>query len=153
MLLLPAMKSRQGNVLHLSVSVHRREGVSISGRPPWTETVMDRDPLDRDPPWTEIPPNRDHLDRDPHGQRSPQTETTWTETPWTETPWTETPMDRDPLDRDPHGQRSLLGQRPPKLHTVTSGRYISYWNAFLLRLISPWAKANVKAKFIFDYSR
>ena len=36
---------------------------------------------------------------------------------------TETPLDRDPLT----GQRSPPGQR-----TVTSGRYASYWNAFLL---------------------
>ena len=32
-------------------SVHREEGGSLSGRPPWTETPQDRDPsLDRDSP-------------------------------------------------------------------------------------------------------
>ena len=40
-----------------------------------------------------------------------------TETPWTETPQTETPLDRDcPC-------------------TVTSGRYASYWNAFLFLVL------------------
>ena len=47
-------------------------------RPPWTETHLDRDLLDRDhSPWTETPTGqRPPLDRDPH--------------------WTETPPDRDP---------------------------------------------------------
>ena len=44
------------------------------------------------------------------------------------------PLDRDPLlDRDPPGQRPLdtpSRQRPSC--TVKSGRYASYWNAFLL---------------------
>ena len=65
-------------------------------------------PPDRDPPRTETPP----------------------------LPWTETPPS---LDRDPPfpGQRPPSpGQRPPR--TVTSGRYASYWNAFLfyIKLVS-----------------
>ena len=96
-------------------SVHRGR-VSVSDRPPWTETPKQRTP-NRDPPrqrppgqripgqrplWTETP-----LDRDPSGQRPPQTETPWTENPGQRPVWTETPR-----------------------RTLTSGRYASYWNAF-----------------------
>ena len=54
-------------------------------------------------PRTETP-----LDRDPLRQRPL----------WTETHQTETPPDRDPMDR-------------VSVSTVKSGRYASYWNAFL----------------------
>ena len=138
---------------------------------PWTETLLDRDPLDSDPPgqrppWTENPPcteapwtetllDSDPLDREPPLDRGPP----WTVTPWTEAhpPWTEAPLDRDPTRQRPIGQRSPLdrdppGQWPPRqripwtetpptetppyrdpspTRTVTSGRYASYWNAFL----------------------
>ena len=62
------------------------------------------------------------LDRDPPRQRPP-----WTETPLDRDPWTETLLHlyREPLDRDP----------PPTI-TVESGQYASYWNSFLLILIS-----------------
>ena len=66
-----------------------------------------RPPLDRDPPLTVTPLDRDQLDRDP-----PLTETS----PGQRPPG-QKPLDRDPLDRD--------------LTTVKSGRYASYWNAFL----------------------
>ena len=71
----------------------------------------------------------------PHGQRSP-----WIETPRIETsptgqrpaPWTQTslldtdppPPDRDPKQRPPTGVTSSGGNR--------GGRYVSYWNAYLL---------------------
>ena len=77
----------------------------LTETPLWTETPLDRDPLD---PWTETSLNR------PPGQ---------------------TPSGQRPtLDRDPSGQRPPLdrdppGQRPPC--TVKSVRYTSYWNAFL----------------------
>ena len=85
------------------------------------------------------PPDRDPLDRDPPGQRppsgqrppwteTPQTKTLQTETPRAETPWTETPQTETPRTETQHEQR------PPQTettHTVTSGRYASYWNAFL----------------------
>ena len=123
-------KLQQANVFTpVCHSVHRGEG-ALSGRPP----------LDRDPP----PPDRGPLDRDPPGQRHP---------------WTETPLDRNP---PLPGQRPLPpGQRPPPPdryphpqtetppdrdspwtetpdrdpRTVKSGRYASYWNAFLLQVL------------------
>ena len=74
----------------------------------------------RPPPPTEVTP----------GQRPPWTDTPWIETPrqrppWTQTPWRETPptetsRTETPLDRD-----------PPAAQRVMSGRYASYWNAFL----------------------
>ena len=63
-------------------------GVSLTGRPPWTEILLDRDPLDRDPPG-QRPPDRDPTPRGP-------------------------PPDRDPLDRDPPEQRPRCGQTPVK---------------------------------------
>ena len=112
--------------LHLSV----HGGALYQGDPPG-QRPPDRDPLDRDPP----PGQRPFL---------------WAENP----PWTDTPLDRDPLplDRDPPppGQRPSpldrdplpldrgppLGRDPPPRHTVTRGRYTSYWNAFLLLMVS-----------------
>ena len=106
LLLPPETKLRQGNVFTLVChSVHGGRG-PLSGRPPPTETPRTETPQ-TETPWTETPRTETPLNRDP-----PRTETPWTETPQTETPWTETP-----------------GQRPPC--TVTSGRYASYWNAFL----------------------
>ena len=55
-------------------------------RPPWTETLLDRDPLDRNTPRQRL-----LRDRDPAGQRPP---------------WTETPLDRDPPVQRLPGQRS-----------------------------------------------
>ena len=100
------------------------QGGSLSGRPNWSETPQDRDPLDRDLPLDRerpLPP-----DRDPSPGQRPQ----WAEIPhWTETPpWTETPLDRDPLDRDPL-------DRDPLPCMVTGGRYASYWNAFLFLIM------------------
>ena len=83
---------------------------------PWAETLLYRDPLDRDPqPPGQRPSRQRHTqDRDPPDRDSlgprPQP-------PWTETLPTETSPDRDPPDRDPL--------------TVQSGRYSSYWIAFL----------------------
>ena len=52
-------------------------------------------------------------------------------TSWTAIPWIETPLDRDtPLDKDTPFPR----QRPPRM--VKSGRYASYWNAFLFHVVS-----------------
>ena len=61
---------------------------------------------DRDPHQTEDLLDRNPLDRDPPGQRHP--------------PWTKTPPSPD---RD-----------PPCM--VKSGRYASYWNAFLFHVVS-----------------
>ena len=92
-LLPPATKLRQGNVFtRVCDSVHRRgEGVFVR------ETLLDRDPPNRDPSWTENPPR---MDRDP------------------------------PYGQKPPGQRPDRQKPPPCM--VTSGRYASYWNAFLL---------------------
>ena len=66
-----------------------------------------------------------------------ETETLSTETPWTQTPqtvtlpWTETPTQ----DRDHPGQRPPPTEIPLPRHTVTSGRYVSYWNAFLSEFV------------------
>ena len=64
-------------------------------------------------------------DRDPSLDRDLQTKT----------PLDRDPPDRDPLDRDPPGQRPP-GQRP----SGQSGRYASYWNAFLFefRFLFYW---------------
>ena len=43
---------------------------------------------------------------------------------------------RPPLDRDPPRQR------PPAPRTVTSGRYASYWNAFLFTSVIKGTKIN-----------
>ena len=49
--------------------------------------------------------------------------------PWAETSWTETPLDREPRHH---------------LRTVNSGRYASYWNAFLLIVFTGRNKAATK---------
>ena len=123
---------------------------------------LDRDPLDRHPWtatfWTETPQTEIPLDRD-----APQTEMSlWTETTLDRgppgqrpsrqrPPWTETPQIETLLDRDAPRQRPLPGQRPrtetpseqrhPQTETplpgrtVRSGRYASYWNAFLFHIL------------------
>ena len=68
------------------------------------------------PPTRQRPPDRGPQDRDPPGQKPI--------------------LDRDPLDRDSPGHRPP-GHRPPRQgppRMVTSGRYASYWNAFLFCL-------------------
>ena len=58
------------------------------------------------------------------------------DSPRTETPPGQRPPDRDLLDRDP------LDRDPPP-RTVKSDRYPSYWNAFLLKLVSWQHFANL----------
>ena len=107
-------------------------------------------------------PDRDPLDKDPLRQRPPprQRPSSWTETlvldrdpPPGQRPssWTETLLlDRDPPGQRPPGQRHPPGKRPPRQkppwqwppwqrhpHTVTSGWYASYWNAFLFLIPLP----------------
>ena len=65
----------------------------------WTERLPDRDlPWTETPPWIETPMDRDHLDRETTGQRPPMDR---------EPPWTETLYGQKPPDKDPHGQRLL----------------------------------------------
>ena len=103
--------------LHLCVILCA--GGSLSGRPPWTETPLDRDAPDRDP-QTEIPLDRDTLYRAPL-DRDPQR-------PLERDSWTETP--KRPLDRDPPAQRPPCTETP---RMVRSRQYASYWNAFLFK--------------------
>ena len=61
----------------------------------------------------------------------------WSHVPSGGVSLTETSLDRDPLDNDqPPGQRTPPDRAPPPQTetpcTVKSGRYASYWNAFLL---------------------
>ena len=91
-------------------------GVSLSGGS-LSGGLPNRDPPDRDLPWTETLLDRDSLDRYATGQRPPDrdlplyrdrhpwTETSWigiscTETPWTQTPWTQTPLVMWPVVHD-----------------------------------------------------
>ena len=95
----------QGNVFTaVCHSVHRVEGVSL------TVILPGQNP----PPWTD----RDPLDRD--------------------TTWTETPLNRDPTaKRPPWTKNTPRTETPPQQRpccTVKTGRYTSYWNAFLLML-------------------
>ena len=101
----------QGNIF-TGICLSIGEGVSM------TET-----PLDRNPPGQRTPGQRPSWTETP---RDPQTENpTWTEAPGQRTPCTKTPSgDRPPRDRD------LPWTETPR--TVKSGRYASYWNAFLL---------------------
>ena len=61
------------------------------------------------------------------GQRSPGRHTHWADTPRADTPWADTPS--------PHG--------------LCSGRYASYWNAFLLSFISlaVYSRRRINGKF------
>ena len=77
------------------------------------------------------PSQTDPLDRDPPGQRLPR----------------QRPPGQRPLDRDPLGQRlppdsDPPGQRPPP--RVTSGRYASYWNAFLFITVVTFGVSDEK---------
>ena len=125
------------NEVDRQVSVCPQAGVSVSCRGVSVpgDSVRETPPGQR-PPWTVTPPDRDNpLDRDPR-----------TETPLDRDPCTGTPGQRPPGQRPPSpeqrppspeqrppspGQRPPFpGQRPPC--TVTGGRYVSHWNAFLL---------------------
>ena len=99
-------------------------------------------PLDRDPP------GQRPLDRGPPNQRSPRQRPPWTEThPNRDPHWIETP-----LDRDPPGQRPPWTVSPPSPYMVMSGRYASYWNAFLLFTSSSSSRANFISNIKFKIS-
>ena len=109
---------------------------------------LDRDPPGQRLPWTENPWTETPWTETPPGQRPPEQRPTGQRPPGQRPPWTETPLDRDPPGQRPSGQRppwtetpldgDPLGQRPPwtetSPHTVKSGRYASYWNAFLFHI-------------------
>ena len=87
---------------------------------------LDADPLDADLPGRHPPLDADPLDADPQS-----------DTPWMQTPSPPGCRPPPPGCRPP-GCRTLRC-RPPRCRppvTSTSGRYASYWNAFLL-LIKP----------------
>ena len=70
-------------------------------------------------PQADTPSGRYHPPRQTHPQA---------DTPQVDTPWTDTPPGRHPLGRHPPGKT------PPRADCHCSGRYASYWNAFLLLL-------------------
>ena len=115
---------------------------------------MVRSPPGRHTPWQTAPPEeRPSLGRHPPRQTPPgrhpeQIPTPQADTPWTDTllgrhlslsrhpPWTDTP----PGQIFPPRQTHPLGRHPPSRHCpppppksdgYCSGRYSSYWNAFL----------------------
>ena len=101
--------------LHLSVILFTG---GLSGRhphgrhthPPWAETPW------VDTPWADTPPGAQ--------TRTPS----WADIPWAceHTPWTDTPPGRQPVWAD-----TPLGRHPALGDGHCSGRYASYWNAFL----------------------
>ena len=63
--------------------------------------------------------------------------------PWAETPWADIPLGQTPPGQTPPWAHTPLGTHPPPEQTPTpgrdppadsycSGRYASYWNAFLV---------------------
>ena len=98
--------------------------------PPWADTPW------ADTPWTDTSPGRH-----PPG-RHPWADTLWADTPpGIHPPQADTPLGRTlPLGRHPPGQTTPwadtpgqtlpLGRHPPA-DGYCSGRYASYWNAFL----------------------
>ena len=137
-----------------------REGVPWQRPPPaqrppfWTETPLDRAPLDRDPPpgqrappprqrpptWTETPLDREPLEQRPSLHRDPPcTETLPAQRPslHRDPPCTETlPAQRPYLHRDPPStelsRQTSCTVRPPCL--VMNGRYAYNWEASFLSL-------------------
>ena len=67
--------------------------------------------------------------RHPPGQTTPWADTPGQTPPWANTPWVDT---LTPLARHPH---PFLGRHPPTTDGYCSGRYASYWNAFLLTML------------------
>ena len=61
-----------------------------------------------------------------HAGIHPPEDTPWADTPQADTPWADTPRADTPPGRHPPGQTP-----PPNPPLHCSGRYASYWNAFL----------------------
>ena len=99
-----------------------------------------------------IPPRSRHLPRaDPPGADTPpdQAHTLQEQTPRADTPWSRHPTDQaHPPRADPPDQPHTPDQAPPPKEAdcsirLTSGRYASYWNAFLLHKDLSLTKATI----------
>ena len=132
--------------LHLSVShsVHRGmrclspplgrhpqtppSGTNPRQTPPWQAPpqqippipIQGRHPPQQTPP-SQTPPARHSPNRHP----LPQIDTLWTDTPWSDTPHVDNRLGKSPTRQTPP-------PIPPSPSGHCSGRYASYWNAFLL---------------------
>ena len=110
--LLPATtKLGQGYVFTgVSDSVHRGVGVC-------QPQCMLGSPLGADTPWSRHPLSR-------HPPRA--------DAPWEQTPWSRHPPSRHPPEQTP--PRADTPQEADSSIRSTSGRYASYWNAFLFSI-------------------
>ena len=85
--------------------------------------------------WDTLP----HADTTPQQTPPPQADThPWADPFWEDTPWQVHPLRQTPQWADPSVD-TLPGHPPPSRHPSPdghcSGRYISYWNVFLLKKI------------------
>ena len=125
-----------GKVMFLHLSVILFTGGCLPH--PWTDTPPGRHPLGRHPqgrppwadtPWADTRPGQTlALGRHPLSRHPP-----WQTPHWADTPWADTPQAYTPLGRHPTAQ-CMLRYTPHPVHAgiwSTSGRYASYWNAFL----------------------
>ena len=129
---------------------------------PGADTPQSRHPLEQTPPQDQTPPgsrppwSRHPLGQTPPSRPPPEADTPLEQTPpRTDTPWgrnppktrhplrSRHPRNRHPLSRHPPQSRPPRADTPPEQIPPppeadsgirsTSGRYASYWNAFLLK--------------------
>ena len=96
--------------------------------PPWEQTPLGADPLGVDPPGS-----RHHPEQTPPGSRPPQSRHPPEQTP----PRSRPPRSRHPPEQTPPRSRHTTPPEAECSIRLTSGRYASYWNAFLLKKYSP----------------
>ena len=146
----PQRSCGQGNIFTpVCHSVHRGEGVCLSAcwdstpqsrhttpeqtppsrhpPPPWADTPQSRHPPGADTPQAQTLPGGRHT---PQSRHPPGADTSWSRHP----PGADTPQEQTPPWEADSGIRSM------------SGRYASYWNAFLFGKI--FAKNCMKIKEI-----
>ena len=123
--------------LHLSVILFTGGGVCLSAcwdtTPPWEQTPprsRHTPPMEQTPPLDETPPGSRHP---PPGSRHTFPEQT---PPRADTPLEQTPLEQTPPEQTPPWSRAPPPEQtpPPKADSgirSMSGRYASYWNAFL----------------------
>ena len=117
------------------------------GNHPPEQTLLGADPLGSRHPWEQtspreqMPPWSRHPKQTPPGADNPQeADPPGADTPQAVTPWSRHPTGADtPLEQTPPGSRHTPGADTPPPEADSgirsmSGRYASYWNAFLLLL-------------------
>ena len=129
--------------LHLFVILFTGGDVCLSAC--WDTTPLDQTPPGADTPQSRHPPDQTPQTRHPLGADTPRSRPPGADTPQTRHPPNQTPPGADTCpgadtpQPDPPGSRHPLTRPPPREADSsirsTSGRYDSYWNAFLLPIL------------------